>query len=247
MRSRGVTELRAERDLVARACRILGRLDLARENTGHVSLRASDDVVLIRARGPAESGVRFTTHDQVIAVELDGRKLDGAADLEPPLETVIHTAIYRARPDVRAVVHVHPPTVVLFTICDKPLEPLFGAYDPAALRLALSGLPTFDRSVLVTTDALGREVAATLGEKSACLMRGHGLVAVGPTVEEATVTAIKVNELAVMNYRAALLGGARPISDADRATFTADAAGAGRALGVWRYYARLLGDDTLTP
>lgn len=240
-----MTAFSAERDLVARSCRILGTLDLTRENTGHVSMRVAEDVVLIRARGPAEAGVRYTTAEAVISVDLAGNTLEGAKGLEPPLEMAIHTAIYRARPDVRSVVHVHPPIVVLLTVCDRPLAPLYGAYDPTGLRLAESGIATFDRSVLIATPALGDALAMTLGTKSACLMRGHGLTTAGATVEAATITAIKVNELALMNYRAALLGNARPISDEDRAAFAADGAGTRpeRSSAVWRYYARLADDD----
>ena len=102
--------------------------------TGHVSARIpGTDRVLIRARGPGELGVRYTTAKQIIEVDFDGKadRQPSEAGLESPIEVFIHTAIYRARPEVNAVVHVHPPTVVLFTICNKPLLPLYGAYDPS--------------------------------------------------------------------------------------------------------------------
>jgi ribulose-5-phosphate 4-epimerase/fuculose-1-phosphate aldolase len=138
---------------------------------------------------------------------------------------------------------VHPLTVVLFTICNKVLLPLVGAYDPSALRLVVNGLANYPRSITVSSEKLGEEFAAAMGKKQGCLMRGHGITSAGGTVEEATLTAIKINELAEVNYRAALLGNPQPISQDDidllvgrggdlrRATHTASS---------WRYYCKLL-------
>jgi L-fuculose-phosphate aldolase len=133
----------------------------------------------------------------------------------------IHTWLYRTRPDVNAVIHVHPATVMLFTICNKELLPLVGAYDPFALQMLLDGIPRYPRSVLISNDALGQDLAQTMGDKSVCLMRGHGITAVGASVEEATITAWRLNDLAEINYRAALLGNPEPIPDEDIAVFRA--------------------------
>src|SRR5262245_27482254 len=120
------------RERVAQACRIMGSLGLAKAATGHASARLpGTDRILVRARGPNELGVGFTTRDQVVEVDLEGKLIEkNAAGLEAPLEVHIHTAVYKARPDVFGVVHGHPLSVVLFTICNKPLLPLYGAYDP---------------------------------------------------------------------------------------------------------------------
>lgn len=237
------------RQRLAEACRILGFLGLASGNTGHLSVRVPDsDNLLIRARGPAESGVRYTEATDVIEVTPDGEVAGGVRDgLFPPQEVFIHTEVYRARPDVVSVVHVHPPTVVLFTITDVPLLPLFGAYDPFALKLQLDGIPTFDRSVLISNPQLGHDLAGALGSHDVCMMRGHGITATGSTIEEAALRAISLNELAEMNYRARLLGEPRPISDADIATFASMGKGpvkpisANRNQAMWRYYQRLCG------
>ncbi len=238
----------AGRALVAKSCRILGKLELTKAATGHVSQRIGDsDRILIRARGPDELGVRYTTTDQVITVDLDGQLVDGPDGLTPPQEVFIHTWIYRTRPEVKSVIHIHPATVVLFTICNKPLLPLYGAYDPSSLDLLLDGIPTYGRSITIRNDELGREFSKAMGDKRACLMRGHGITTAGATVEEATVTAIKLNELAEMNYRANLLGDPQPISDEDIEVFRSRDKGAVRSkvsshLGsTWRYYAELTG------
>jgi L-fuculose-phosphate aldolase len=231
------------RERVAKACRVLGKLDLTKAATGHISARVpGTETLLIRARGPGEIGVRYTTAEEVIRVDFDGRKLDGRDDLKPPREVFIHTWLLRKRPDVGAVVHAHPPTVVLFTICDKPLLPLYGAYDPSSLRLLMEGIPTYPRSVTVSNDKLGREFAGTMRGR-ACLMRGHGITTCGRTVEEATLTAIKLNELAEMNYRAHLLGDPQPIPDDEIAAITGNVKDS-HAESTWRYYCSLAGEES---
>ncbi len=241
------------RERVAESCRVLGTLDLTKAATGHVSARIpGTDRFLMRARGDNELGVRYTTAEQVIECDLDGKLIDArGSGVGLPIEVFIHSGVYRARPDVNCVVHMHPPTVVLFTIVDKPLLPIFGAYDPSAMRLALDGIPRYDSSVLISNPKLGAELAETLGKSPTCLMRGHGITAAGPTVEEASLYAIALNELAEMNYRALLIGTPRPISDADQKAFgdltlKADKQGpagrrGGRQGALWRYYVELTG------
>jgi len=235
------------RERVARACRVLGRLDLTKAGTGHISARLpGTDRILIRARGPEELGVRYTSKDQVLECDLDGKPLDGGPGLEAPLEIFIHTAIYRARPNVGSVVHMHPPTVVLFTICNKPLLPIYGSYDQPSAALALEGIPLFDRSILIDTPALGAELAKSMGGASVCMMRGHGITTIGETIEQAAINAIHLNELATMSYHANLLGEPSPISAEDQETFRAMASRfAGLevqcAAALWRYYVALTG------
>jgi L-fuculose-phosphate aldolase len=210
------------------------------------------DRILIKARGPNESGVRYTEARDIITVNLDGKKVAGPEGLEPPQEVFIHTWIYKSHPEIRSVIHIHPQTVVLFTICNKPILPLIGAYDPSGLRLAVEGIPTYRRSILISNDERGKEFAEAMGKKKVCLMRGHGLTTAGKSVEEATVTAITLNELAEINYRAYLLGDPEPISAEDMEAFAGlvrpreDEAPRGRPAGApghlesaWRYYSRL--------
>jgi ribulose-5-phosphate 4-epimerase/fuculose-1-phosphate aldolase len=239
-----MSDLSQLRELVARSCRILGKLNLTKEPSGHVSARVPGaDRILIKARGPEESGLRFVTAKDIISVDFAGKKVEGPDGLESPQEVFIHTWLYRTRPQARCVVHVHPLTVVLFTICNKPLMPLIGAYDPSALRLLVNGLATYPRSITVSNEKLGQEFASAMGEKQACLMRGHGITSAASSVEEATLTAIKLNELAEINYRAALLGDPRPIAQEDIDVLVGKTTGRAstvHAASSWRYYCKLL-------
>ena len=178
---------------VARACRVLARLDLTKAATGHVSARVPGaERILIRARGPAELGVRYTGIEQIVECDFDGKIVGSSGTgLAAPLEVFIHTEVYKARPEVFSVIHMHPPTPMLFTICRKPLLPLYGAYDPSSARLAIDGIPLFDRSILINNAALGAQLAKTMGGSKTCMMRGHGITTAGPSVEQAALYAIR--------------------------------------------------------
>lgn len=228
--------------LVAQSCRILGMENMTREPAGHVSVRIpGGNHVIIKGRGPGEEALRYTTPEDLVICDFDGKKVEGRSDLTPPGETSIHLEVLRARPDVNCVIHVHPINVVLFTITNKEILPLVGAYDPDALAMVMAGIPRYPRSILISTPQLGRDLAMVLGDKRVCLMRGHGITACGPTVQDATVTAWRLNGLAELNYRSALLGIPEAIPPEDIEAFGAQLrsrSGAGDSRGsmsTWRY------------
>ncbi len=235
---------------VAEACRVLGRLDLTKAATGHVSARLpGTDHILIRARGPAELGVRYTEEEQVVEVDMNGKLVNADSEgLEVPIEVFIHTAVYQSRPEVMSVIHVHPPTVMLFSICDTPLLPLYGAYDPGSAQIAIDGIPTYDRSILISTPELGRDLSKAMGRSCTCVMRGHGITTAATSIEEAALYAIYINELADINYRARMLGTPRPISQEDQDVFrrmgerakkSTPGKPGPREAALWRYYVAL--------
>jgi ribulose-5-phosphate 4-epimerase/fuculose-1-phosphate aldolase len=204
--------LSARRLLVANGCRILGARGLAEDVLGHISVRTGPDRILIRCRGPREEGLFLTQPADIREVDLEGAPVDGG-DLEGwsvPNELPIHAEVLRARPDVDAVVHCHPPSVLMAGLEGVPLRPVFGAYHIPAARMALEGVPVYPRSVLVRRPELGREVAAALGDKAVLVMRGHGITAVGSgehAVEQAVVRALALDVLARVSVESARLGG----------------------------------------
>jgi L-fuculose-phosphate aldolase len=186
-------------------------------------------------------------------VGFDGKAVgepESYAGLTVPQEIHIHTSIYKSRPDIHSVLHIHPATVVLFSICDQPLLPIYGGFEPFGLRFATKGVPVYDRTVLITTPELGRDLAAAMGDASVCIMRGHGITTAANSIEEATVYAIALNDLATMNYRAALLGGAKVVSAEDQKqmlqTLGRGVATPGQppatVAAIWRYYLNLTGN-----
>lgn len=191
------------RRTVALACRIMANAGLAEDILGHVSVRVNDSTMLVRCRGPEERGLLFTVDEDVKLVDLDGRA-EAADGWAPPSELPIHGEVLRARADVDAVVHCHPPSVLVAGIAGIELRPVFGAYNIPAARLALDGIPTYPRAVLVRRAELGREVVAAMGTAPVCVLRGHGIVTVGSgphAIEQAVVRALNLEVLATVNVR----------------------------------------------
>lgn len=237
------------KDEVAKSCRIIGRLGLTREPNGHVSARVpGTDHVLMKARGRMEAPLSYVTPDDLCIVDMDGEMVEARDGVSVPAEVFIHTELYRARPELNAAIHIHPSNVVAFTIAGKTLLPIIGAYNPQALRLITDGLPLFDSSVLINSPERGQQLAGVMKTARACLMRGHGITTGGATVEEATLVAIHLNELAELQYKAETLGGARPISDEDQRDFEGRMGGRaseGEVLprvhsSEWRFYEQKL-------
>lgn len=194
------------RQTIATACGILAYLGLVRETTGHVSARVSDDRMLIRCRGSNEAGLIRTQPEAVKACGFDGSGLEDADRYETPTELPIHGELYRARPEVGAVVHAHPRASMLCTILGLELQPIFGAYDPNSMYLAADGVPMFPRAILVRDAATGQQLVKSMQNKSVCLMYGHGVTTVGASVEEATIKAIQLETLASITLECAKAG-----------------------------------------
>jgi ribulose-5-phosphate 4-epimerase/fuculose-1-phosphate aldolase len=220
--------------LVALACRMLAHAGLAEDVLGHVSLRAGPDRMLIRCRGPREAGLLFTTAEDVHPVGLDG-PYDLPGGYTVPIELPIHAETLRRRPEVTAVVHAHPPALVAAGLARLPLRPIFGAYNIPAMRLALEGVPVYERGVLIRRAELAEEMLAAMGDRPVCALRGHGLTAVGATVQQAVVRALNVEALARMTLRAGLAGSdLEPLPGKDLAELPDLGAGLNEE-AVWRH------------
>ncbi|MGH9255405.1 MAG: class II aldolase/adducin family protein [Vicinamibacterales bacterium] len=190
-------------DLVA-ANRILvdqGVLD----GYGHVSVRhnrAADRYLMSRSLAP-----ELVTAADILEYDLDSNPVD-ARGRATYLERFVHGEIYRARPDVRAVVHHHSPSVIPFGVTAVPLRPIYhmGAF-------LGDGVPVFEirqtgglTDLLIRNGALGRALAQTLGTKTTALLRGHGAVVVGPTIVHAVARSVYMETNARLQAQAIALG-----------------------------------------
>ena len=236
---------------VAVSCRILGMLGLMNESTGHVSARIpGTDEMWLRCRGGDECGITFTGVHNIRRVDFDG-KGPGVGDRHAsPDETPIHGEIYRAHPEVQAVVHAHPYYALLCGVTHLEFRPVFGAYDPSSLAIVLKGVPVFPRAVTVVNKDLAASMLKSMGNRDVLLMRGHGITVTGPSLEQATVLAIRFNRVAKIMWEIALSGREAPnLSDEDMARYDGrerPARGGWRNTlqGVenfgWNHYVRLL-------
>jgi ribulose-5-phosphate 4-epimerase/fuculose-1-phosphate aldolase len=221
---------------VAQACRILAMEGLVEGVLGHVSVRTGEDRMLIRCRGRDEQGLMFTREEDVRTTTLDGTIIGPDDGYAVPNELPIHGELLRARPEVNAVVHAHPPAVLLCGVAGLELRPVFGAYNIPAARLALDGIPVYPRSVLIRRPELAHEMIAAMGDRPVCVLRGHGVTVTGESVEQAVVRALNLNALAVVTLELARLGRpAEPIPAEDVAELP-DLGSAFNDLSVWRHH-----------
>lgn len=223
------------RTTVAQACRILAMEGLVEGVLGHVSVRTGEDRMLIRCRGRDEHGLMFTTDEDVRLTDFGGEILGDADGYKVPNELPIHGEILRARPEVTAVVHAHPPDVLLCGVAGLELRPVFGSYNIPAMRMAIEGVPVYPRSVLIRRPELAKEMLAAMGDRPICLLKGHGITVTGASVEEAVVRALNLNTLATVTLELARLGAdPEPVPPEDVAELP-DLGSAFNDLSVWRH------------
>jgi ribulose-5-phosphate 4-epimerase/fuculose-1-phosphate aldolase len=220
-------------DLVA-ANRILADQAVL-DGWGHVSVRHPRDptrYLLSRSRAP-----ELVSADDIMEFDLDSNPVEGKGR---PLytERFIHGEIYKARPDVIAIVHTHAPALIPFGITKVPLKPV---YHRSAFVSA--GVPVFEirksagmTDMLIRDQALGRALAKALGDHPAALMRGHGAVITGPSIQRVVGRSIFLPLNATLQMQAAALGGPVTYLDPEEARKieAREGYGLGRAWEAWK-------------
>jgi L-fuculose-phosphate aldolase len=208
--SEGRSDMDKLAEKLAQACKVLaddGQGDLI---WGHVTARAADRPEHLLMK-PAGVGLEEMGREDVITVDLGGERTSGTRPRH--IEVFIHTEIMRARPEIQAVVHTHPPHAVAFSALCRPLLPI--GHEGS---LFCDGLPVFDRtSDLIATSDLGRAVAACLGNRDALLLRNHGIVTAGRSIEEAVMVAVLLEKACKVQLLAEQAGGAKATTSKDEA------------------------------
>ncbi|HEX3592368.1 MAG TPA: class II aldolase/adducin family protein [Pseudonocardiaceae bacterium] len=230
----GIETMRAE---VAQACRILAVEGVVDGILGHVSVRVGDDRMLIRCRGPREHGLLFTEQADIRLVDFDGQGAELTDGYAVPNELPIHGEAMRARPEVGAVVHAHPPAVLACGVAGLPLRPIFGSFNIPAMRMAHDGIPLYPRSVLIRRPELAKEMLAAMGDRPVCVLRGHGITVTGATVREAVMRALNLNVLATVTLAVAQTGRIAEDIPPDDLAELPDLGSAFNDDANWRYYA----------
>jgi ribulose-5-phosphate 4-epimerase/fuculose-1-phosphate aldolase len=172
---------------------------------GHVSVRQpgrAGTFLLSRSRAPA-----LIEAADVGCYGLDGEPLEGNLG-KPYLERFIHSEIYRARPDVMAVVHSHSPSVIPFGATGHALRPVFhmsGFLGSGSAHFEIRDTAG-DSDLLIRSPALGKALAASLGGCACVLMRGHGSTVVGASLAHAVYRAVYTEVNARLQAAAMALG-----------------------------------------
>jgi HCOMODA/2-hydroxy-3-carboxy-muconic semialdehyde decarboxylase len=201
---------------------------------GHVSVRhdkSRERYLMSRSIAPAS-----VTADDIMEYDLDSNPVD-QRDRRMYFERFIHSEMYKARPDVNAVVHSHSPTIVPFGVARTPLKPL--AQVSAFLGL---GVPVFEirkyetgGDLMVRNAATGKALAQTLGKAAVVLMRGHGSTAVGKSLREVVWRAVYAEVNARQQVVAMQLGEITFLTDAEIAANAEESpADPHRAWDMWK-------------
>jgi ribulose-5-phosphate 4-epimerase/fuculose-1-phosphate aldolase len=232
------------REKIALSCRILAMEGCVDGVLGHVSARINGrEEMWIRCRSQEEQGVRYTTVDAIRRVDFNGQGPSLGSGYQVPNELPIHGEIYKRRHDVGCVIHAHPSEALVCGIIELEFRPIFGAFNIPAMRMAIEGIPRFPRSYLVTRPELAAPMIAIMGEKSICLMKGHGVTVTGKTVEEATVRTLNFHALAKITLQVAQSGRTAPDIAPEDVAELPDLGSTFNDLWAWRYYVRKLAEE----
>ena len=175
------------------------------DGLGHASVRhQSEPGVYLLSCNRAPGMVR---RRDIVCYDYDGNAVSETAE-RPYLERFIHGEIYRARPDVMAIVHSHSPSVIPFAVTHSRLRPVFHmsgflGSGSAHFEIRDAGGNT---DMLIRSPHLGRALADSLGACSCVLMRGHGSTVVGTSLEQAVFRAIYAEVNAKLQLQAQSLG-----------------------------------------
>jgi len=239
--------------------RALAELGLAtgiRMSLGHTSMRVPGhpDMFAVKGRGYRVDAINAMRPEDMVICDLDGNWIDGPPWSLQCGEVKIHSCIYRARPDVVSVTHVHPDFVVLMSILGVPLRPM--AQEGA--RMMTKPIPVFPQTKTVNSEAEGQEVAKLLGEKGeAVILFGHGAVTVSTRdVSSCVMTMAQLEHQCRLNYLAvAAMGAEHPsipdsyveriggggVVEPHHAARLAQVPGGRAPDGRWEYYRETLG------
>ena len=175
------------------------------DGLGHASVRHNSEpgVFLLSCnRAPG-----LCRRQDIVCYDLDGNAVSDTKE-RPYLERFIHAELYRARPDVVAVVHSHSPNVIPFAVTDNALKPVFHMSGFLGSGSAQFDIRDFggDTDMLVSSSYLGQALAKSIGNKSCVLMRGHGSTVVGISLKQAVYRAIYAEVNAKLQLAAHSLG-----------------------------------------
>ena len=164
---------------------------------GHVGARIpGEEAIALKLFRPAAEA---PDEDWLIHFDYDLNTLEGIGT--PPLEARIYTEVFKARPDVNAAIHSHAPMCVAMSLAGNTVT---GGH-MQAMEFGM-GLPVYPKTIFIVDADEGADLARTLGDAPAVLIRGHGVVVVGESIDKVTVTAMRLERAAKTQAFARMMG-----------------------------------------
>jgi ribulose-5-phosphate 4-epimerase/fuculose-1-phosphate aldolase len=234
------------RDLVI-ASRILANEGIC-DAFGHISVRHPTNperFFLARAIAP-----ELVNLDDIVEFNLDGSAVSD--NRKPFLERFIHGTLMAARPDVQSVVHSHSRSVIPFGVTNTPIRPMLHSCGVLGHNVPVwdAGDAFGDTNLLISSNNMGDDFAARLGDGRAALMRGHGSTVVGRSIQEAVYTAIYLDVNAQLQAEAMQLGTVKYLTDGEIDLIQSRLGDAKPGEGydrTWQYWARRAGFGSDAP
>ena len=182
-------------------CYTMWDLGWVAANDGNVSALIDNDLILCTPSGVSK---REITPDMLIIVDFEGRMVEG--ERKPSTELPMHIRCYRERPDVRAVVHAHPPMSTTFAVANVPLDD----YAMIETILTLGSVPIAPYAT-PGTDQVPDAITPFLQQHDAILMRSHGAITLGKDLKTALYRMETLEHFAKITLFSKLLGGAKDL------------------------------------
>jgi ribulose-5-phosphate 4-epimerase/fuculose-1-phosphate aldolase len=196
-----MSETEDQKQQLVHCIRMLERSDIIDYN-GHASIRAGEDRIFINIGSCQRSQL---TTDDICTIDFEGNVIEGNG--KPPLEFHLHAGIYKARPDVDAIVHAHPKWSTFLTITGQSYLPIY------AQGTLVYPLPVLDSPDSINNPEMAKRLSDTLGDGRAALMKAHGAVAVGKTIVDAFVLITYLEDNAYRQYMSLQIGEPYAFSD----------------------------------
>ena len=193
----------AERELICRIGKLLYDRGYVASNDGNISVRCGDRLVMT----PSGVSKGRMTEEMLLVTDLEGNVLEG--NRHPTSEGKMHLAVYRGRPDVRAVVHAHPPVSTDFAACRKGLETPY----LAELVVGLGTVPCTPEFAMLSTEEVPESVVPYLPDHNAVLLANHGALTWGGDLWEAFDRMETVEHTAKIVMNIQTLGGGVPLTE----------------------------------
>lgn len=215
-------ELRSE---IIVGCRVLSHFRMV-EGFGHISARVpGTDRWVITPR----KALALVAREELVVLDYDGKQVGGAG--RPPLESAMHLAVYRRRPQVAAIARAHPRHVAAYA---STAEPLFIAHGFGCNLGAV--VPVHRKPYLVTDAQAGEEVADVLGDGVGVILQANGMLATGESVPDACVKVIFMEETAQIQLTARAAGLSPVAYSPDEAARRRGMDTPNEPVRAWEYY-----------
>ena len=195
--------LEVAKQQVAEVARRMAELDLVSGTSGNVSARLSDGLMAITPMGKSYEGM---TADDIVVLDGDLNPVEG--DLMPSSESLLHVAIYAARPDVGGIVHTHAVYSSAVAAAGLAIPPIVDE-----MVVNLGGAVRVSEYAPPASGTVAERVCDALGNRDAALIRNHGAVAVGADPEAALKASILTERAAKIFVLSSILGSPTTLPD----------------------------------